>query len=292
MATELLAGHERRARAAEEVEHVLARLGGVLQRAGGQLDGLLRQVDHLLRRDLLHDPEVRHVGRAVEHVRRAFLPAVEAPLVRTHEVLAREHGVLLVPDDGLREVEPRLAQRRRVVGHVGVAAPDVGRSARHQDAGGVAEPGAEHPFEGLVGDEVVGERSVLRAHLARRGLGLARVACEVERLVVALLGRGERREPRADRVVAPGFDLHVVGRVGVEQVDARTTEQTIEVGFAPRVATEQPVVAKHPEVAGLRDRIVGRLGHVVLDDGRGLGGEQVAQRLLQVAHAQRRGEVG
>ncbi len=51
------------------------------------------------------------LGGPEEAVGGAFPPAVEAPLVGAHEVLAREDRVLLDPDDRLAEVEARRPRR-------------------------------------------------------------------------------------------------------------------------------------------------------------------------------------
>jgi hypothetical protein len=56
-----------------------------------------------------------------------------------HEVLAGEHRMFLDPDDGLREVQPALGQRRRIVGAVGVAAPEVESAARLECLGQIAD---------------------------------------------------------------------------------------------------------------------------------------------------------
>ena len=179
----LLSADERRPAAAEEVEHVLPGLGRVLDRAHRKLDRLLGEVDHALGIHLLHRPDVDRVRRAEELVTGPFAPAVERPLVVTHEVLPREHRVFLHPDDGLAEVEAPRLERWRVVRAVRVAAPYIKGATRQQHAREVAEPGQKHLAEGLVGDEVVGERSVLRPHAP--GRARARLASgEIESLMV------------------------------------------------------------------------------------------------------------
>ena len=65
----------------------------------------------------------------------------------------------------------------------------------------------------------------------------------------ALLAAGERREPGGDRVVGPRLDLHVVGRVGVDQVDRGPAEQPVDRRRVRGVPAEEPVVAQDPEVA-------------------------------------------
>ena len=69
-----------------------------------QFDRLLRQMHHALRIDLLDLPEIRGIVWPQIDMGRAFLPTVKAPLVRAHEILAREHWMHLVPDDGLAEI--------------------------------------------------------------------------------------------------------------------------------------------------------------------------------------------
>jgi hypothetical protein len=86
--------------------------------------------------------------------------------VTAHEVLAREVRVLLDPDDRLAGVEPGTGEGGWVVGHVGVAAPDVEGAAGAQDPRGVAVPGREALGELGVADEVALERAVLGAQLA------------------------------------------------------------------------------------------------------------------------------
>src|SRR5262245_56120307 len=106
--TEPLRRDQGRARPGEEVEDVFTSTRGVVHRPLRELYWLLREVDHFGRRDLLDAPDVggvRDVG--VEVVGRAFLPAVEAPLMISHEVFSREHRPFLHPDHGLGEVEPR-----------------------------------------------------------------------------------------------------------------------------------------------------------------------------------------
>ena len=70
-------------------------------------------------------------------------------------------------------------------------------------------------------------------------------------------------KPGGDGVVRARLDLHVVGRVGVDQVDGGAVEQAVHVLGLAAVAAQQAVLAEEPQVAGLRDRLVGRLGHVV-----------------------------
>jgi hypothetical protein len=52
-----------------------------------------------------------------------------------HEVLAGQDGMVLVPDNGLAEVQVVSLEDRRILAAVGMAAPDVERPARLLDAG-------------------------------------------------------------------------------------------------------------------------------------------------------------
>src|SRR5688500_1289835 len=62
------------------------------------------------------------------------------------------------------------------------------------------------------------ERTVLRPKFLAGRLRLRRMPRQIQTLV--MLGSFERRQAGGDGVVGPGFDLHVVGRVGVDQVDS------------------------------------------------------------------------
>ena len=83
---------------------------------------------------------------------------------------------------------------------------------------------------------------------------------QVQLLVMVV---GERTVAGGDGVVAPRLDLHVVRRVGVHQLDRGAGQQPVDVLGLAAVAAEQPMVAENPQVARLRDRLVGRLGHLV-----------------------------
>lgn len=95
-----------------------------------------------------------------------------------------EHGVLLVPHNSLREVQPMLLEERGIVAEIGVAAPDVERAARSQDAGDVPEPGVEQSIERFIGNEVVRQRPVLGPKLSARRLRLLRMSGDIESLMV------------------------------------------------------------------------------------------------------------
>jgi hypothetical protein len=114
-------------------------------------------------------------------------------------------------------------------------------------------------------------RRVVRPQLAVRGLGLFGVPRHVHRLVVPtplapalqLFGRRIRTQACGNGVIRAGLDPHVVRRVGVDQVDRVAIQEPVHVLGLARVAAEQPVVAQEPQVAGPRDRLIGRVGHLV-----------------------------
>ena len=134
----------------------------------------------------------------------------------------------------------------------------------------------------LVGDEVVGQGPVLGAELLGRRLGLLGAAHHVEaRVAVAVARNGT--QAGGDGVVRPRLDLHVVRRVGVDQVDGGAVEQPVHVLGLAGVAAQQAVLAEEPQVAGLRDRLVGRLGDVV-----GVGPGRRSSRTPAAAAARRR----
>lgn len=155
-----------------------------------------------------------------------FFPAVEAPLVVTHEVLARQHRMLLHPDDGLGEVQARGLQHWGVVGAIGVAAPDVGSASREQHAGQIAKPGVQQALKFLVGDKVVGQGPVFGLQLPGCPLRFLGVAGEIQRLVMGCL---ERTEACRDRIIRAWFDADIIWRIDVDQVDVGAIEQTIHI---------------------------------------------------------------
>src|SRR6056297_1435491 len=94
----------------------------------------------LLWRDLLHVPQVGGVVRPEELVAGTLTPTIERPFVCAHKILARHDGMHLVPDDGLREVQPACRQDRRIVCNVAEPSPDIEAPTGFQDTSDVAEP--------------------------------------------------------------------------------------------------------------------------------------------------------
>ena len=89
--------------------------------------------------------------------------------------------------------------------------------------------------------------------------GLAPVGAVVVQHLAGAPGRG------GAGLVAPGrVVVDAVGRVGDHQLRRHAVEQALDVGRHRGVAAEQPVRAEEPEIAGHRDRVLGRLGDVVL----------------------------
>ncbi len=75
--------------------------------------------------------------------------------------------------------------------------------------------------------------------------------------------RFEGAQTGGDRVVTAWFDLNVVRRIGVHQVDGRAVEEAVDIFRLAAVATQQAVFTEQPNIAWLRDRLIGRLGYVV-----------------------------
>src|SRR6516164_3375145 len=121
----LLGADQRGAAAPEEIKHPLSCPRGVPQRSHRQLNGLFSQVDHALRAYLSHRPDVPYIGWPVKFVSSTLPPAVKTPFVITHVVLPRQHGVLLDPNDGLREIQAGRLEHRWIVATIGVASPNV-----------------------------------------------------------------------------------------------------------------------------------------------------------------------
>src|SRR4051794_10122675 len=110
-------------------------------------------------------PEVRRVVGTEVTMGGAFFPPVKRPLMSAHVILARQHGMLLVPNDGLREVESAGFEDWWVIAAIGVTAPDVEAVAREQNAGDVAEPGLKKGVELAVADEVISQWPILGPQL-------------------------------------------------------------------------------------------------------------------------------
>ena len=159
-------------------------------------------------------------------------------------------GCILSQMMACEKYKPGLGQHGWIIRDVRETSPDIEAATGFQDASDVAEPGFEQPIELFVRNEVIGQRPVLGSHLLRAVLGLA-------------LAGLERAVAGSDRVLAAGFDLHVVRRIRIAKLNLRAGEQSIEVFDAGRVAAQKPVVAKNPKVARLRDSIVGRFWHII-----------------------------
>ena len=99
-------------------------------------------------------------------------------------------------------------------------------------------------------------RSLARSFLPV-GSGFLGMAGRVEGLVMrrAL----ERRQARGNGVVAARLDLHVVRRIGVDQVDRSAVQQSVHILGQPAVAAEEAVLAQDPQVARPGRRRVRRL---------------------------------
>jgi hypothetical protein len=142
-------------------------------------------MDHALRIDLFDRPDVGDLGGTEEMVGCAFPPTVKTPLVITHEVFPRQHRVLLHPNQRLREVQPAAFQDGRIIGHIGVAAPDVEGATRLQYAGQVAKPRLQETVELSFRNEVVRQGTVFGPQFPMCGFGFLGMASQVELLVMS-----------------------------------------------------------------------------------------------------------
>jgi len=189
----LLAGDQRAARAAEQVQDVLPLFGGILNRPHRQFHRFLRQMDHALRIDLFYMPEIGGIVGAVEFMTSAFLPAIKANFKRPHKILPCQNRVLLIPHNSLGKVQSGLLERLGVVAEIGVSAPDIKRAAGNQYACHVVEPGVEHLIEIFIGYEIILQGAVLGSHLLAGLFGIADAACLIKTLVMQLgffVGKG------------------------------------------------------------------------------------------------------
>src|SRR5258708_269610 len=218
---------------------------------------------HGHRVDLLHMPEVGGVVGPEIAMSRAFSPAVETNLEGAHEVLASEYGMEFIPDDALREIEVMLLDKRRIIAEICVSGPYPETMAGQKHAGDVAEPGIQHFVKGGVSKEVVGQRPVLGPHLVGGLLALLGVAGEIESVVMTLSFIGPKGTvARGDSIVGARFNLDVVRRICVHQMDKRTAQKVVEVLRLTRITAQQTVFAHYPQVAGLSDGFVGRQRHL------------------------------
>src|SRR5690606_1915510 len=122
--------------------------------------------------------------------------------------------------------------------------------SRLEHASDVAEPSVEQQVKGLVGNEVIRQRTILGPHLLMRSLGLLGVAFQVELLVV-LIGCREAAVSGGDSVVGARFDANVVRRICIAQMDLRTGEQPVQIFGTAAVAAEQTMIAQYPKIARL-----------------------------------------
>ena len=171
--------------------------------------------------------------------------------------------MLLDPDDRLAEVQPGglagpAGSWRRWRSRPRCRSAPPGRSTRAALPNQAASSAAN---SSSVTKSLASGRSLARSFRCV-GLRLLGMAGEVEPWWWVVPG-GTSERPAAIALLRARLDLHVVGRVGGEQVDGRAVEQAVEVRGAAGVAAEQPVVAEEPEVARLGGRLVGRLGDVV-----------------------------
>src|SRR6185437_10824118 len=92
--------------------------------------------------------------------------------------------MLLIPYNGLREVQPRRLENRRIVGTIGVAAPNVEGPTRQQHTREIAKPRLQQTHEFRVADEIIGQGSIAGTQLAVGGTCFLRMAGQIQELMV------------------------------------------------------------------------------------------------------------
>src|SRR5215469_2465233 len=97
-------------------------------------------MDHVLWAYFFNVPQVQCVVRSEELVSGSFFPPIVSDFKATQEILARQDGMLLVPDDPLGKVQATGLQGGRIVSQIPVTAPNVERPPRIENASQVAEP--------------------------------------------------------------------------------------------------------------------------------------------------------
>jgi hypothetical protein len=86
----------------------------------------------------------------------------------------------------------------------------------------------------------------------------------------------EGAQAGGDGVVAAWFNAHVIGGIGIHEVDRGTLKESIYIFSPTAITAQQPVAAEVPQVTNLRCGCVRRLGHVI-----GIGKPGAARRFEQ-----------
>src|SRR5262249_43308387 len=146
----LLGPYQGRPATAEEVENIFPWLGRIMNRPHRKFDRLLGEVLHALRVDFFHRPDIGNVGWTIKLMGGTFPPAKETPFVVAHEAFAGEHRMHLVPDDLLREIQPRRLKGAWIIANVGVPSPDEEQPTRKKDPRHVTEPSQQHFIKRLL----------------------------------------------------------------------------------------------------------------------------------------------
>ena len=110
-----------------------------------------------------------------------FPPAVEAPLVIAHEILARQHRMLFDPDDRLAEVQLAGLEHRRVVRHSSRSRPTCKTLGPARARGRCCRTRRPSSWSNACfGDEVVGQRPILGRSFLLVGLDFSGMPREIE----------------------------------------------------------------------------------------------------------------
>src|SRR5262249_62180671 len=99
----------------------------------------------------------------------ALFPAVKRQFKRAQKIFSRQNRPLLVPDDGLAEVEAAFFEGRRVVAEIPIASPEGETPARLQGPCQGPKPGPEQALELFLRDEIIDQRPVLGPQRLLRG---------------------------------------------------------------------------------------------------------------------------
>src|SRR5262249_25494784 len=161
----------------------------------------------------------------------ALFPAVKRQFKRAQKIFSRQNRPLLVPDDGLAEVEAAFFEGRRVVAEISIATPEEETPAGLEDPCQVPKPGPEQALELFLRDESIDQRPVLGAQLLVRGLGLRGMTPSIPTAV-----RREGTQPRRHGVVGAWLDLHVVRRVRMHELDPRSGHEAVYVSGLAGIA--------------------------------------------------------
>jgi len=169
--------------------------------------------------------------------------------------------VFLDPDDGLGKVEFVCFEHRWIISTVGVTAPNVEGPARPEHARQIAEPGMQSLAKLFLRQVIVNQGAILGAEFFVSAFGFCRMPSQIQDLMV--LNAFEGAEPGSDSIVGTRFDSDIEWRIGVNQVDRGTVQQTIHIFGPATVTAQQAIATEEPKISRFGDCLVGRLWNIV-----------------------------